>query len=383
MQGLGDIITLGDGSTAQNKLAGIPHDLIVDRCYVHGDPEQGQKRGIALNSASTSVINSYVSEIKAEGQDTQAVGGWNGPGPFTITNNYLEAAGENVMFGGADPAVPNLVPSDITIRGNHLSKPIAWRNSKWTVKNLLELKNARRVTISDNLIEYNWQAGQSGFAILFTPRNQDGRCPWCQVEQVTFERNILRHSAAGISILGHDDQNPSQQTRNITIRNNVVADIDSSNWGGNGYFLMIMGEPRDILVDHNTIIQERASGILTVDGPPILGFVFTNNLMRHNEYGLKGDNRASGLDTIQAYFPASTVLSNVIADAPSRNYPSGNLFPSSRIFEGSSCPTRPVTIGWLPEAPGAGRPMTGWTSGATGAVTPRPKPVRGPRTREP
>ena len=302
VKGFGDIITLGDGSTAQNKLAAIPHDLVVDRCLVRGDPDAGQKRGIALNSASTSVVNSYIADIKGEGQDTQAIAGWNGPGPYTIVNNYLEAAGENLIFGGTDPAVPNLVPSDITIKGNHLFKPIAWRNSRWTVKNLLELKNARRVTIADNLIEYNWQAGQSGFAVVFTPRNQDGRCPWCQVEQVTFEGNVLRHSAAGISILGHDDQNPSLQTRNITIRNNIVSDIDSSNWGGNGYFMMTLGEPRDILVDHNTVIQERAAGILTVDGPPILGFVFTNNVMRHNEYGLKGDNRASGLDTIQAYF---------------------------------------------------------------------------------
>jgi len=91
------------------------------------------------------------------------------------------------------------------------------------VKNLLELKNARRVTIQANTLEYNWQAAQSGFAILFTVRNQDGGCPWCQVEQVTFANNVVRHSAAGVSILGFDDTHPSQQTRSITIRNNVFA----------------------------------------------------------------------------------------------------------------------------------------------------------------
>jgi hypothetical protein len=32
------------------------------------------------------------------------------------------------MFGGADPAVANLVPSDIVLRRNHLFKPLAWRN---------------------------------------------------------------------------------------------------------------------------------------------------------------------------------------------------------------------------------------------------------------
>src|SRR4051812_26387863 len=111
--GGGDLITLGDGSSAQTSLAQIPHDLIIDRVYVHGDADKGQKRGIALNSASTTIVSSYISDIKLAGQDAQAICGWNGPGPFVITNSYLEASGENVMFGGADPTVPNLVPADI------------------------------------------------------------------------------------------------------------------------------------------------------------------------------------------------------------------------------------------------------------------------------
>ena len=42
----------------------------------------------------------------------------NGSGPFLIQNNYLEGAGENVIFGGGDPSIANLVPSDIQILGN-------------------------------------------------------------------------------------------------------------------------------------------------------------------------------------------------------------------------------------------------------------------------
>ena len=118
VNGAGDIIMLGDGTRAQSTPAQIPHDLAIDRLYVHGDPDKGQKRGISLNSAATVITGSYIDEIKAVGQDSQAICGWNGPGPYTITNNYLEAAGENLMFGGADPAVPNLVPADITITGN-------------------------------------------------------------------------------------------------------------------------------------------------------------------------------------------------------------------------------------------------------------------------
>src|SRR5205823_11244133 len=90
----------------------LPHHIIVDRCYLHGDPRRGTRRGIALNSRDSAVINSYLSDFKEAGADSQAIVGWNGPGPFRITNNYLEASGENVMFGGADPASDGLVPSD-------------------------------------------------------------------------------------------------------------------------------------------------------------------------------------------------------------------------------------------------------------------------------
>src|SRR5688572_24636159 len=126
-RGFYDILALGDASEAQNSPTSIPHDLIVDRVYIHGDRLHGQKRGIALNSSNTTIVNSYVSDIKAIGQDSQAIGGWNGPGPYVIENNYLEAAGEVLLFGGSAPAIPGLVPTDIVLRGNTLTRPTSWR----------------------------------------------------------------------------------------------------------------------------------------------------------------------------------------------------------------------------------------------------------------
>jgi hypothetical protein len=104
---------------------------------------------------------------------------------------------------------------------------------------------------------------------VFTVRNKDGRCPWCQVDHVTFERNIVRHSAAGIKILGSDNNHPSQQTQTIVIRSNLFYDIDSQVWGGNGYFLAMTDGARDITVDHNTIVQANALGVVQIDGPPV------------------------------------------------------------------------------------------------------------------
>jgi hypothetical protein len=94
-----DLVRLGDSS--QTDLSNVPHHLTLDRLWIHGFATQSVQRGVSLNSAETSIINSYISDIHGVNFDTQAICGWNGPGPYHIINNYLEAAGENVMFGGA------------------------------------------------------------------------------------------------------------------------------------------------------------------------------------------------------------------------------------------------------------------------------------------
>jgi hypothetical protein len=326
-QGNGDILDLGDGSSAQNTLASVPHDLIIDRVYIHGDVTYGQKRGIGLNSASTSVINSYIADIKAVGMDSQAICGWNGPGPFTIVNNYLEAAGENVLFGGADPAIPNLVPSDITFTQNYLSKPMTWRTENWVVKNLLELKNAQRVVIDGNVLENVWPSGQTGYAVVITPRNQDGTAPWSVVQQVQFTNNVVRHVASVFQLLGTDDNFPSQQTNHILVRNNLFEDVSSAKYGGSGFWLLIMGSALATF-DHNTVFNDGDSTIMA-DSAQATGLVITNNIMADNLYGIMGSNASPGNGTITAYFPGVQIRDDVFAGADPSIFPAGNYYPAT------------------------------------------------------
>ena len=337
--GAGDIIRLGDGSTAQYDLSTVPHAIVIDRCYIHGDSALGQKRGIALNSASTSILNSYISDIKAVGQDTQAIAGWNGPGPYTIENNYLEAAGENFLLGGADPAIHGLVPQDIVFRRNHLAKPLAWRTERWQVKNLFELKNARRVLVEGNIMEYAWRQAQVGYAILLTPRNQDGKSPWAAVEDVTIRRNLIRHAGGGLTITGEDTNFPSGSTRRVRIVDNLFYDIDAEAWGGSGAFALIGNGPSDITIEHNTVSHSgnivQAFGGTREAPTPVAGFVFRDNLIRHNAYGVIGADRGIGASTLDAFFPNATFVSNTIAGGDSRSYPTGNTFILEEEFQRS------------------------------------------------
>jgi predicted outer membrane repeat protein len=321
------------------SLSQVPTDLVFDRCYIHGTPTGNVRRAILMNSARTAVVDSYLSDIHEVGADSQALASWNGPGPFKIVNNYLEGAGENIMFGGVDPAIPNLVPSDIEIRRNYLFKPLSWMAGSasfagihWSVKNLFELKNAQRLLIDGNLLENNWADAQNGYGVLFTPRNQDGTAPWSVVRDVTFTNNTVRHSGGGVNAMGSDYLHPSQPTQRILIQNNVFDDISNTTWNGTGTFLQVADGGSDIVVDHNTVLQ--SGNIITATYSsalvPASSFVFTNNIVSNNQYGVFGDYGVGiGTTAISAYFPGSSFARNAIVGGLASNFPDNNYFPSS------------------------------------------------------
>jgi len=328
------LIELGAGSSPQGSLDQVPHHLTFDRVYVHGSAKGALRRGFALNSAWTAIINSYISDVHEVGTDSQAIVGWNGPGPFKIVNNYLEAAGENVMFGGADPAIADLVPSDIEIRRNHFFKLLSWRRGEpgyagtpWTVKNHFELRNARRVLIDGNLFEQTWQDGRDGASIVFAVRNENGGAPWSTVEDVAFTNNIVRHAGAGIAMYGWDDTFPSRLTHRILIKNNLFDDVSSARWGGSGQLFQALKGIDDLVIDHNTGFQDGSIGF--ADGGKHTRFIYRNNLSTHSLYGVHGAATGTGLETLTTYFPDSVFERNVLVGGTAGLYPTNNFFPSS------------------------------------------------------
>jgi hypothetical protein len=324
------LVEFGDG--LMTSLAQVPHHIELDRVYVHGLPNSHLKFCVLLNSAATTVMNSHISDCKIVGFDSQAIGGWSGPGPFRIINNFLEGAGENVMFGGADPRIPNLVPSDIEIRGNLISKPLTWKISDpsyagtpWQVKNLLELKNARRVLIDGNIFEYSWVHAQVGYGIMLTVRNQSNTAPWSVTEDITFTNNIIRYTANGIGLSGLDSNYTSQPTRRVLIKNNLFLDIGNAKWGGGGRLFQLSNGPADVTIENNTAFQT-SQVVYAAGALPASNFIFRNNIMPHNTYGVFGDGAGIGFATLGKYFPGYQFVKNVlIKNAFTANYPSDNF----------------------------------------------------------
>ncbi len=319
------LVAIGSG---EPSVAALPHDITFDRCYIHGDPGAGGRRGVAMNGVRVAVIDSHVADFKEVGADTQALWTYNTPGPLKIVNNYLEAAGENFMSGGADPEIPGVVPSDIEIRGNHFFKPLSWIGRAWSVKNLLEFKSGQRILVEGNVFENNWASAQSGFAVLITPRNQDGRAPWSVTQDITIRLNKFVNVGQGFNISGRDAPNPSQATRRVLIENNSIQVTRLR--GAGGRIFQFLGGPIDTTIRHNTGVITVAGGTaaFSENDPRADQFDFRDNLLSRGEAGFAGTGTGPGTPTLSGHFTNYTFLKNAVIGAPSGSYPADTFFPA-------------------------------------------------------
>ncbi len=230
------------------------------------------------------------------------------------------------MFGGADPGVANLVPSDIEILRNHLHKPLSWRSySGWVVKNNLELKNAQRVRIEGNVLENNW-ADASGMMVILMGVNQEGAAPWSVVQDITFRYNILTNAPGGLGMMGRYDGNNVLGKR-FLIAQNLFTKIGDPALGGENN-TMAMSEGYDVTVENNTI--QGTKNAFMAYGARGGALSYRNNLVALGRYGWWGDAVGGGTTALNAYFTPWTFSGNVIWDlSDPTGYPTGTQTASS------------------------------------------------------
>src|SRR6266568_376626 len=283
-------------------LESTTHHLVFDRVWLHGTAQDETKGGIHLSGTTyVAIVDSYFTDfhciaLKGSCTDAQAIngGGRDAPGgPYKIVNNFLEASGENIMFGGAPSST---TPADIEIRRNYFFKPMIWKpdqpgfvgsatGNAFIVKNLFELKNAQRVLFEGNVLENVWGGfSQSGFAVLLTPANQDNACPLCRVTDVTIRYNKIRHCASVLQVaiaLNRFGTSAAAGER-YSIHDLVVDDIDGQAYKGFGNFLTIVSinvPIKDVLIDHVTAFPPKA--LITIQNPAnhkLGNFTITNNV---------------------------------------------------------------------------------------------------------
>lgn len=331
------VVEIGNADTST---ATLPNNITFDRCFIHGDAGAGARRGVAMNGASIAVVDSYVSGFKENGADSQAVWAYNTPGPLKIVNNYLEAASENVLLGGAQPKISEFIPTDVEIRGNHMFKPLSWVGSPYNLKNLLELKLGIRVLVANNIFENNPAGAQQGFSLLVTPRNEYNSFPQAVTKDIAIVSNVFINVGSGIDVAGIDDGDgvpgrTSQRTERVLVQNNVLQVTKLNN--ADGRIFMVTGGPVDLTIDHNTGFTTLAGATVAMiaDNRPVKAdrFTFTNNIVALGVYGWVGSGTASPNDALSQYFTNYTMTKNAFMGLAATGvnqsqFPAGNFFPT-------------------------------------------------------
>lgn len=316
-EGLYNIIQLG--TTEETAVEQMPHHIEFDRVALIGDLKWGQRRGIAANGKFIRIANSYFKGFKREGEESQAIAIWGTDGPVEIINNYLEAAAESILFGGAENAM-HLVAADCLVRDNLMTKPIEWKGTNWVVKNFVEIKSGRRIKIENNLMTNNWLMAQEGTGVLFRTAEDSGK--QAVVEDIEFTNNIMRGAGSAVNIFGGEGKGG----RNLTIRNNIFEDISSKKYGGRGFFIKSTTFD-NVVIENNTVIHD--GSIAVAYGDPVSGMIFRNNIVFQNEYGFFGDGVGPGRAAIARYFPRAVLTNNIIVGGSASDYGPDNFYPSN------------------------------------------------------
>jgi hypothetical protein len=346
---------------AASSTATFDH-IVLDRVWVHGTAQDETGRGFGTSGGTNiAVIDSFFTDfhcisISGTCTDAQAISGGTGDnpsGPIKILHNFLEASGENILFGGGEANQP---PTDIEIRFNHLFKPLIWKSGQpgfvggangnpFIVKNLFELKNAQRVLYEGNVAENVWSGfSQEGYSVLLTPKNQNNLCPLCVVLDVTIRYSTFSHMAGGMQTgNGRSDSGgvPADGQR-WSIHDITMDDIDPQvyNNGGGGY-LFLVGQCdtcpslKHVLVDHITAFPVFGWMTLNASPPPIDDYKITNSIITAGNNQLFADTAPSSCITVPnssakaildaCFNPYSVTLNAWIGGHGT--YPDGKLFP--------------------------------------------------------
>ncbi len=286
--GLSDMVVIGTG--LETSLADLPHDIIVDRCLIQGKTAGGTKRGLSLNASAATIVNCEISGIRRSGQDNQAIGIFQTPGPVLIENCKLEAASNAVLVGGSDPRITNQVPTNITIRGCYCYKPLDWAG--FNVKNQIELKNAKTILIENTVCENSYADAQIGYGLLFTVRNQDGTAAWSTIQDVTVRYVLLKNCfGPAIGLLGLDDRGggfPSVQGTNLIVHDVLVT-------GGSSIFVTSQSGFEPTTITHCTAgsVVTKALNLLPLVMPSG-NLIWQNNVVNGGVYGVTGDDPTVG-----------------------------------------------------------------------------------------
>lgn len=338
-------------------------NTVYEQDAITGKATTNGLHGLGASSPNIVFADGMVTEIHDVTNDSQAIItlACNQHG-ILISNNYLEAAGENTMMGGGGCSDYSLsAPTnvyDVTVSGNWYDKNPCWYvndpcyvGTTWNVKNSFELKTCIRCNITGNAFTRDWVQGQQYMLAMNGIGGSNGGTALV-IQDVTYTYNLFQsmnrpfYAANNCSVdVNWDCGSMGSFIARILIQNTLFDNISqfyNASTDTNPYAIELAGGPIDVHLYHNDLVTSSYMNNLTLARentgfgaqPPIgSGLNVSNNILTLGQFGYQESNGGGGGQVgLGVDFPDFVWANNGMVGT----YPppqSSQSFPASNIFE--------------------------------------------------
>ena len=342
--------------------ADLPSSIIFDHVYAHGHATTGVIHDFYFSGNNIAIVDSWLSDAHQVGTEAQAINGYAG-GPFLIQNDFIEGAGENIIFGGANIGhVNNLYgvnPTDVTITKSWSYKPLQWyflssnplyEGIHFTVKNMNEFKMCVRCLVKYNVFQNNWDDGQAGGDML-----QNGAVRSDGFASIQSDVSYLYNHVIGgthwLEANSVDSVTGQTNSYRLEMSNNLWEDV-STHWGSSTSYLTLLAYTQGAIFNHNTsttdttVFGTLVNSIYQRVGP----YYFSNNITQNGQNGFDvnglGSNILADLKIALGATQFPTILNNALQGMASGTVTTWNADASGN-FAGTSGPAAMSNIGFV------------------------------------
>ena len=286
---------------------GLPHHIILDRVYIHGQPtKDGPRLCVSINAGHFTMTDSYISECKQLAAEGKALAGWQTPGPTLIRNNHIEGASINMLWGGEYVRIENLVNGDsgaTNVTGNYFYKPTKWKRTTGVISSTVPVGDCAQYSsilstvtgVAYSCPLSSWTAvacaDNEYFNITNVTQNCASQACWKCLNGVYVPSTELRQSNYAVK--------NNFESKSITGLN-FSGNVAENNWNGNGdqqgyafYFASVVGQGEAngwVVVERsnfskNKIINSPLGARIGTDGSTVFGRR-NNRLVMNNNLGI-------------------------------------------------------------------------------------------------
>lgn len=212
-------------------------------------------------------------------------------------------------------------------------------------KGFAELKLAKNVTFDGNTFE-GWENG-----FVLTSRNQgnvgsSGGFPWAGLYNIKITNNWWKKMRNWDRIYSQPFGGPQLEDNEYSnIRSGPVIVENNLIESGTGPIFAAMGAADNTVLQHNTYPGGiGGSSMIIGQGAPSSGFIFKDNILPNNEYGLNCQIEGGGCwPNIQQY--GNVIIDNRSANGKNGDGPLNGRYPNDSIAPDQN------TVGWI-DTPG-------------------------------